>query len=195
MNTFLTCPADCDTALDLGAIDVNQDCTAYQQKYSQVCDLIIQPDAANAPLNWAGAPTVAAVAGEVDNTNTDGTKSKWLVGEGGVAVPEKITDEYPKRKSKTSFRTYTLIFNVKNLSDEQYAFLQQIQCGNTDFKIWYANVGGHIYGGATGIDITYIDADLPLGEGRDDKEIGTITVQWDADGDPTRGNAPAAYVV
>ena len=195
MNTFLTCPADCDDALDFGAIDVNQDCTAYQQKYSQVCDLIIQPDAANAPLDWTGAPTVSAVAGEVDNTNTDGTKSKWLVGEGGVPVPEKITDEYPKRKSKTSFRTYTLVFNVKNLSDDQYAFLQQVQCGNTDFKIWYANVGGHIFGGTTGIDIASIDADLPLDESRDGKEVGTITITWDADGDPTRGDAPASYVV
>lgn len=195
MNTFLTCPADCDTALTLGAIDVNQDCTSYQQKYSQVCDLIITPDSANAPLDWTGAPTVAAVAGEVDNSDVTGAKSKWLVVEGGVPVPEKVTDEYPKRKSKTSFRVYTLTATVKNLSDEMYAFLRQLQCGDTSFVIWYANVGGHVFGGANGIDIASIDVDFPLSDGRDDKESAIITITWDADGDPDRGDAPAAYAV
>ena len=127
MNTFLTCPADCDTALVLGAIDVNQDCTNYSQKYSQICDLILQPDGANAPLDWTSAPTVTAqVPNEVDNASTAGTFSKHIVGEGGIAVPEKIADEYPKRKTKVNFRLFTLTFVVKNLSDDQYAFMQSI---------------------------------------------------------------------
>lgn len=195
MNTFLTCPADCDTALVLGAIDVNQDCTSYQQKYSQICDLIIQPDSANAPLDWTGAPTVTAVLNEVDNASALGTFSKHLVGEGGIPAPEKVADEYPKRKTKVNFRLYTLTFLVKNLSDAQYDFIRQLQCGSTDFKIWYANVGGHIYGGTTGIDVLSIDADLPLSEGRDDKESATITITWESDGDAQRGDAPAAYEV
>lgn len=195
MNTFLTCPADCDEALVLGAIDVNQDCTNYQQKYSQVCDLIIMPDGATAPLNWASAPTVTAVTGEVDNADTVGGVSKHLVGEGGIAVPEKIADEYPKRKTKVNNRLYTLTFTVKNLSDDQYDFCRQLQCGSTAFSIWYANVGGHIFGGANGIDILSIDCDFPLNEGRDDKELAIITVTWESDGDPARGNAPAAYEV
>lgn len=195
MNTFLACPADCDTALTLGAIDTNQDCTSYAQKYAQISDLIIKPDAANAPLNWTGAPTVAAVAGEIDNTNTDGTKSKWLVGEGGIVAPDKVVDEYPKRKTKVNFRTYTLTFNVKNLGDDQYDFLRQLQCGSTDFKIWYANVGGHIFGGANGIDILSIDCDFIYSEDRNAKEIATVTITWESDGDPARGNTPAAYIV
>ena len=197
MNTFLTCPADCDTALILGAIDVIQDCTAYQQKYSQVCDLIITPDGATAPLDWSAAPTVTAVTGTVDNADTVGNVSKHLVGEGGIAAAEKIVDEYPKRKSKTNFRVYTLVFNVKNLSDDQYDFLRQLQCGTDAYTIQYANVGGHIFGSTddSGIDITSIDVDFPLSEGRDDKELATITVTWEADGDPARGNAPAAYEV
>lgn len=195
MNTFLTCPADCDTSLTLGAIDVAQDCTNYTQKYSQICDLIIQPDGATAPLDWTGAPTVTAVATQVDNADTLGGKSKWLVGEGGIAAPEKTVDEYPKRKTKVNFRTYTLTFVVKNLSDDQYDFLRQLQCGVTDYKIWYANVGGHIFGGSTGIDPDSVDVDFIYSEGREDKEQATILISWEADGDPQRGNAPAAYEV
>lgn len=195
MNTFLTCPADCDTALTLGAIDVNQDCTNYVQKYSQVCDLIITPDGANAPLDWSSAPTVTAVANEVDNASTAGGVSKHLVGEGGIPAPEKIIDEYPKRKSKTNTRVYTLTFTVKNLSADQYDFLRQLQCGSDAFTVQYADVGGYIYGGSTGIDILSIDVDFPKGEGRDDKNFATVIVTWEADGDAPRGNAPAAYEV
>ena len=195
MNTFLTCPADCDTALVLGAIDVQQDCTTYVQKYSQVCDVILQPTAGNAAFDWTGAPTVAAVTGEIDNTDVTGTKSKHFVGEGGIAVPEKTADEYPKRKSKTNFRTYTLPFTIKNLSDAQYAALRQLQCGSTSFRLTYANVGGHIFGGATGIELLSIDVDFPLSEGRDDKETAILTLVWEADGDADRGDAPAAYQV
>lgn len=195
MNTFLTCPADCDTALVLGAIDVQQDCTTYVQKYSQVCDVLLTPTGAPQPLDWTGAPTVTAVAGAVDNADTVGGKSKWIVGEGGIAVPEKVTDEYPKRKSKTNFRVYTLIHTIKNMSDEMYDFLLQLQCGSTAFSFAYATVGAKVFGGANGISVNSIDVDFPKGEGRDDKELAILTITWEADGDPPRGDAPAAYEV
>lgn len=192
LNSFLTCPADCDTALVLGATDTNQDCTSYKQRYSQLYSLVIQPDAASAPLDWTSAPAVTEVANEIDNSDTTGNKSKRLVGEGEVPVPEKVTDEYPGRKNRTSFRTYTLTHTIKNLSDEQYDLLRQLQCGYTGFKIWYDTVGGWIYGGANGIDISSIDVDFPKGGGRDDKELAVITITWEADGDPARGNSPFA---
>lgn len=195
MNTFLTCPVDCDDTLVLGAIDVNQDCTNYPQKYSQICDLVLRPDGANAPLDWTGAPTVTAVTGEIDNADTVGGKSKHLVGEGEIQAAEKTSDEYPKRKTKVNNRLYTLPFTIKNLSDEQYEFLRQLQCGVTAYRISYANVGGHIFGGAEGIDIDSIDVDFIYSGGRDDKEQAVITITWSADGDPDRGNAPADYQV
>jgi len=192
INNFVTCPNDCSTALQLGALDDLQDCTTYEQKYSQIYSIVLQPDGENAPFDWSSAPTVTTVSAEIDNTTTDGTKSKWIVGEGGIAAPEKVVDEYPARKTRTSFRTYALTFNVKNLSDDQYAFLRQLQCGSTDFKLWYDTVGGHIFGGANGIDISGIDCDFIMGEGRDDKAYATITINWEADGDPDRGNSPFA---
>jgi len=192
INNFVTCPNDCATDLNLGALDTLQDCTTYEQKYSQIYSIVLMPDGETAPLNWSAAPTVTLVSGEIDNTTTDGTKSKWLVGEGGIDAPEKILDEYPGRKTRTSFRTYTLTFNVKNLIDKQYSFLRQLQCGNTNFKLWYDTVGGHIFGGANGIDISGIDCDFIYGGGRDDKELATITITWEADGDPVRGVSPFA---
>lgn len=191
MNSFLSCPTDCSTPLLLPAIEQVQNCTNYKQAFSQISDLIIVPDGAPDPLDLTGAPDAALVAASIDNMNVDNTKSRHIVGEGGVAAPEKITDEYPKRQSRTVFRTYTLTFNIKNLTDAQYEFLRALQCGWTGFSFYYANVGGHLFGDAGGILPASVDVDFPLAEGRDDKEIATLTITWDADGDPPRYNKPA----
>jgi hypothetical protein len=193
VNTFLNCPADCSTPLLIGAFDVTQDCTTYDQEYSQVCDLVIKPStAATVPLTWATAApwNASIVANSIDNAELLGAKSKWLVGDGGVAVPEKTSQEYPKRKTGAGKRTYTLVFNIRNLSQTQYNSLRKLQCGQTDFKFWYANVGNHIFGGAAGINPKSLDVDFPLGEGRDDLELAIITITWEADGDPDRNNSP-----
>jgi hypothetical protein len=192
INNFVTCPADCNATVNLTAIQALQDCTTYEQKYSQVKSIVLTPDGEVAPFNWSAAPAVTLVSGEIDNTTSNGTKSKWLVGEGGIPAAEKIVDEYPGRKTRTSFRTYTLTFNVKNLSQAQYDFLRLLQCGVTDFKLWYETVGGHLFGGAAGVDISGLDVDFIYGEGRDDKEYATITLTWEADGDPPRGVSPLA---
>jgi len=189
-NDFISCPADCDEAFLFGSIPIDQSCTTYDQPFSQVCDLIIRPTGAAAPLDYTDPALPLAVALEIDNTNIDNTKSKHLIGEGGVAVPDKEVGEYPKRQTRITNRAYALVFNIKNLTPSMYAFLQALQCGPTNFTFYYATVGGRLFAPVEGIEPTSIDVDLPLGEGRDDKEIGTITITWDADGDADRGASP-----
>jgi len=192
LQSFYSCPADCDTALNLPALAENQDCTSYDQKDSQLCDLVIVPTTASNPFDFTDPDNPTLVSGEIDNTNTDNTKTKRLVGEGGVAVPEKIVSEYPKNKSRITKRVYTVVFNVKNMSSTQYEFLRAIQCGWTGFTFYYANLGGRLFGPDGGIEPLSVDADLPLSETRDDKEVGTITVTFEAEGDPPRANSPLA---
>lgn len=182
INNFLTCPADCDTPLVFGAVAVNQDCTKVEIGGSQVEDLVIVPTSASHPADWTAA---ADWAGVIDNTSTDGTKAKRLVGEGGIPTPEKVKIAMPKRKSKTKHRTYTLTHTIKNLSDAQYAFGRQLQCGDTSFKFYYGNEL-HLFGGQGGITPKEVDCDFPLAEGIDDIETMVITIVFDSDGDPAR---------
>jgi hypothetical protein len=189
-NDFISCPADCDTEFVFPAIPVDQSCSTYEQPFSQVCDLVIQPTGAAAPFDFTTPATPTVVSSEIDNTDATNAKSKHLVGEGGVAVPEKDIGEYPKRQTRITNRVYTLVLNIKNLSDSMYEFLRGLQCGPTNFTFYYGTVGGRLFGPDGGIEPSSIDVDLPLGEGRDDKEIGTITITWDADGDPDRGANP-----
>jgi hypothetical protein len=191
INSFLTCPSDCGD-LDFGALDTNQDCTSYEQKYSQICGIYFCPSGVDA-LDWTtpSAPAIPDPA-TLDNSTTDGSTVKYLVVEAGIDAPEKEVAEYPKRKTRVVGRTYAIRGVVKNMTDNQREFLRQMQCGDTSWTIYYETIGGYIFGGQGGIAISFMDAELPLGGGRDDKELGNILIDFEADGDPPRYTNPYA---
>lgn len=184
INTFLTCPADCDENLVLGATTDNQDCTNYQLEYSQIFALIILPDGASLPSDWT---SVSAWASVIDNTISGNTKGRYIVGEGSIPKAEGEEVEYPGRKSRIVSKEYSLSLDVKNVDSlAQYNFLKQLQCGVTDYKVWIETVGGRLFGGPSGIDINGLDSDFPKSGGRDDKALAIVSVKWEADGDPLR---------
>lgn len=190
-NTFLTCPADCDDELLLGAIPVEQDCTSYDIEQSQVAGIIIVPAGAPDPFaSFSTTPTY--VAASIDNTVTDNSKSKHLVVIGGIAAPEKQRIEYPKGKSKNGDRTYTLLARHFQLSGGGYETTKQFQCGWTGFTFYYYDRAGLVYGKQGGIVPSFADADFPKGEGEADRNYALLTIQWKADGDPIRKPNPFA---
>ena len=193
--TAITCPDDCSDVNLLPAIVAEQDCTGYEQTLSQVCDLYILPSATDDIFaDWATTPTnVTPDTGVgIDNTNTDNTKSKWLVGIGELPASEKTTTEYPLAKSKTTDRLYTLTFRILNLSAAQYTFLRQLQCGTLGFTFWYGDLGSWLYGLSGGIVPDFVTVTFPKGEGNTDKNVGIIRLSWKADGDPERRVNPLA---
>lgn len=193
VNTFFTsCPADCDDDLLLPAIPADQSCTNYEQTRSQVRYLYIRPDGApDIFASWSTTPTY--VAASVDNTVTDNSKTKYLEGIGGIAVPEKTVLEYPGRKKRTGDRTYTLSFRILNLTDDQYEFLIAMQaCGWTDFTFYYADLSDYVYGKSGGIVPESVDVDFPKGDGNDDRNYAVMTLTWVATGDPERRVNPHA---
>lgn len=191
LNTWtdLNCP-DCTETLNLGALPADQSCNSIP-KLSQVCDLYITPNGAAQPFDWTGAPTIALVAGEIDNTNVDNTKTKWIVGRGGVSEPEEIETQGFKGFSTISKRRYTLTMEVSILEQEHYDFVRQLQCGWSDFTFNYGNRGKHLFGDTNGITPVKVNGQLPLQDGEDDTEIGRIIIEFETDnGDPRRGDNP-----
>lgn len=192
LNTFPSlCPTDCNGTLNYPAIEADQDCTSYDINYSELTDLWIQPTGAGAPFSaWlTGVYTVTPEPTNIDNTVTDNSATKWIVGAGGVAVPEKTTEELPKRRDRISLRTYTVTFNIPNVSDEMRDFGRSLQCGDTSFNFWYANLT-HVFGSATGIEPKSADCDFPLDEGRDGRERMVITLTFESKVDPERRTKP-----
>jgi hypothetical protein len=198
INSFTTCPADCATDNLLPAILAIQDCASYEQVKSQVHTLYIMPQvggvaSADPFTNFATTPT--ATAGAVVNTNTDNTKAKFLVGDGGVGEPTEVVLDYPMNQEKVIERDYPLTFNIRNLSAAQYDLLKKIQCGNTDFTFYYASgmsTTQWVYGKQGGIVPKKVTVTFPKGAGKDDRDFAVIKINWLATGDPDRRVNPLA---
>lgn len=189
--TGITCPDDCTDVSLLPAIVNEQDCTGYTQTLSQVCDLYIIPSAASDIFSdWDDPEAIASVNDTVDNTQSDNSTAHWLVGIGGVAEAEETVTEYPKLQRKVTERLYTLTFRVLNLVQAQYELIRMLQCGDTSFKFYYADLGGYVYGVLGGISPNSVDADFPHGAGNTDKNVGIITITFRANGDPDRRVMP-----
>jgi hypothetical protein len=187
MNKFTTCP-DCDEDLLLTAIDEDQNCTTYEIEDSEVSDIFIRPDGApDIFASWSTTPTY--VADSVDNTVTDNTASKWLVGIGNVAVANKTETPYPKGKMKVTVREYPLVMRISNLSDAMYNFLRKFQgCGWLGWKFYYVDKANKLYGIAGGLEPSFVDVDFPLAEGG--KKEAILTIRFKADQDPERRTSP-----
>ncbi len=194
INTFLTCPADCNDDLNLGALDIDQDCTNYDQYDSQICDFLLTPDSAlNDPITWGEiSPKTAEVdLDQIDNSSIDGTLSKLFSGIGEIGEPEEVVVNYPKGKTKVVKYIYTMNFRILNLSEDQYDTLRQFQCGWTSFKFRYGSLGGFLYGGPNrGIIPKSARTIFPKGGGDTDKDECILRVTWEANGDPDRNISP-----
>jgi hypothetical protein len=141
------------------------------------------------------ATTPTATANAINNTTTDNTKAKFLVGEGGVAESTEVVLEYPMLTEKVVERDYQLVFNIKNLVQTQYDFLLQVQCGNIDLTFYYASgmeANQWVYGKQGGIVPRKVTVSFPKGAGKDDRDIAIIKIDWKATGDPDRRINPIA---
>lgn len=186
INHFLNCPISCENNLQLGAIAVDQNCNSIP-KLSQVCDLIIRPTNAPLPDDWTNKYDLEGI---IDNTVTDNSKAKWLVGRGGIPEPEEIIVPLLKFNQKRVKNIYELTFSTSILEDLNYSFLKQFQCGWKDFSFWYGTRGGRFFGGPTGIFPSFVVSRMPLLDGEDDTEEGIIIIRWCADGEPERTMIP-----
>jgi hypothetical protein len=185
------CPDLCAGNVDLPALDADQDCLAFTLRRSQICGLYFFPSGASDPTDWSMA---ADWTSAIDNTDTMNSAGKYLVVEGELPAPEKVTVDLPKNKQKTSTRRYTITATCRNLTATNYAFLKALQCGDSDIQIYYETVGGWVFGQKDGasIEVDSIDVDFVYGGGRDDNELANIIIQFSGEVDPERIANPNA---
>lgn len=140
--------------------------------------------------NSSATPTY--VSNSVDNSNALNAKAKALGGRGEIAVPEKTTLEYPFLKIRQTDKRYSLVFTHYNLDDATYEFLRQVQCGSLNFKFYYADLAGYVYGIADGLVPDFVTVRFPKGNGNTDRNVAIIDLKWKATGDPQRRANPLA---
>ena len=197
INATLTgCPADCDDELLYPAIPAAQDCPNYEQGRSQISRLYLLPNTMSGDIfaSWGStsAATPTYVSFSIDNGNALNAKAKLLVGRGEIGVPDKTLTEYPLLKTRQTDKRYTLLFTYYQLDDTSYEFLRQVQCGALNFKFYYADLAGYVYGIADGLVPDFISIRFPKGNGDTDKNTAVIALSWKATGDPQRRVNPLA---
>lgn len=196
-QTLTGCPTDCDDVLPLyPAIPTSQDCPNYDQLRSQISRLYLLPNTMSGDIfaSWGttSAATPTYVSSSIDNTNALNAKAKELVGRGEIAVPEKTTLSYPLLKTRNLEKRYTLAFTHYQLDASTYDFLRQVQCGTLNFKFYYADLNGYVYGIADGLVPDLISVVFPKPNGNTDRNTAIIRLSWKATGDPQRRANPLA---
>lgn len=199
LNEFITYLTDCDTANNLPALPSDPNCILAPE-LSQVNYLFFTPCTAADPFLNDGSNVVSLVSGEIDNTNTDNTKTRQILGEGGIGDHDVTEVEGPNRTTliPNGGRGYELQHRIIISDQETYEFLRQLQKSWIKFRIWYQDLGGFLYGkteetGSSaygGIRPSFVNVQFPKGEGRNDRGHATLIIRWDANADPHRYVSP-----
>ena len=108
-----------------------------------------------AASNFVGFLDVSDLAewlANLDDTVDD--KIRTLIGLGDL--PEAETTEVPMSGDRIAigYKTFNLPFEIDETNETNYAFLLMTECGGK-YKIWYETSDGILYGGNTGIEVSF----------------------------------------
>lgn len=197
INSFLTnCNVGCAAQTALPALPEDPYCVSAPN-YSQIHSIVISPCASeDAFLEDTGD---AVIGTAIDNTNAANTTPRLLYGKGGVAEHEVTEYEGPGRRNVISLRGYTITHEISLNDPLMYEFLRRLQCNYRQFRFWYIDLAEYLYGpivaaAATtygGIIPSYVNVQMPKGEGRDDQQVATLEIRFESrTGDPPRWASP-----
>jgi len=175
-NPFTYLP---DTACDdfsLAAFPTCQTDVKFPQLRSQVCGIIVAPVGATLPGDVTDMDEWLAA---VDNTNTDGTKARYLTGFGSFLPSESVVvDLAGGRYRAVRDRGYRLTFNVVNMDDGHQDFGRKLENGYRKFDMWIETLGGRVIGGSAGMRPFFTDAKFLFGGDANARETLEITVDF-----------------
>lgn len=85
-------------------------------------------------------------------------------------------------------KDHVLNYRIDDVSDENYEFMRQLECGGK-LRTWYETNGAKMYGGNSGVIMTHIINDV-LDEGADATEVLAGTATWKKKFHPERTVSP-----
>jgi hypothetical protein len=175
-NPFTVAPLSACDEFDIPAFEVCQDGTGYPQRLTQVCGVIIVPLGATKPSDWE---TMEGWTGVIDNSDTTGTKARYLVGIGSF-LPEKqnVADLADGRLVEVKERNYRLTFSVLNMAAGHVRFGELLENNFKDFDVYLETLGGRLIGGPPGMRPVFADSKRPYGGGGTSTETLDIILDF-----------------
>lgn len=175
-NPYTSLPITLCSDYDLPVFPVSQDCVSYPQLHSQVSGLVILPYGATPPGDWTSIDDWTAT---IDNTDTSGTKARYLVGKGSFLLNQQVQATLSGgRLVENRERSYRLTFNVLNMDEGHYDFGRKLQNNVRSFSIWLETLGDRMIGGDIGIKPFYVNADFPFNGENGDRESMIVTMDF-----------------
>lgn len=185
-NPFTYIPADYCGDVDLPAFPEAQLCTSYDMKRAEICGLIIVDDGGvgtTDPGDWESMTEWEAI---IDNTGTDATAPRYIVGRGTFTQLEKdVASLVEGRLLLNRERTHRTALSVLNMAAGHVAFAKRLQTNKANFRYWIHTVENRVIGGPNGMAPSYTDAEFPFGSGDAREQINLIldtttltTPQW-----------------
>ena len=173
-NPFTYLPSTQCDAWNLPAISTCQDGTTYVQRRSEVTALLMLPIGATPPGSWEN---LADWVNTIDNTSTNDTKGKYLVGIGSF-LPDSQVEVVLSGGRMREFRerTYRLSMNILNIDDGHSDLCRKLQTGSRRFNFWILTVGDRLVGGTKGMRPVQVNAEFVLASGDGSREVWQITM-------------------
>ncbi len=188
----IACPADC-TNSDLPAVDFSNCVDSMVSEESEITDIFMTiPDDAN-PGDPLAKPTdwTTKAAWDLIIASSGLAKVRQLTVIGDLAEPEGTVRTVSKRRRILGEHTFTLNFDIDDISLANYDFMRRLQCG-ASVVIWYATAGGFLYGGPNGFQVDITKAGQILERGDGNYAVLRFQVQWKAKCSPPRIENPMA---
>ncbi len=171
-------PIDVCGSLALPDLPVLQDCVSYRQEHSEIGGLIIRPVGSLIPITYYN---MSSWSPYIDNKDPEA--AHYIVGRGSFLPTEKeVMTLAGGRVEGNRERTQRLSFQVSNLNLGHRTFARQLQANKKDFTFWLQKAGGvasgsnTVIGFGSGMIPVYVDADILFNQGRDSREILSITI-------------------
>lgn len=188
-NDNTTCPTNCTRPL-FPALPVLADCPTGATLKSQMCDLILDITGdVMTGITTDDAGVTAWTTTNVDNTNTDNTKARHLVGIGSGSEPALTERDGPKGRVNITSTIRTQTWTFETASFDVNEFFRYLEC-NAPQKFMYGNTGGWAFVGEEGIDIETFKCYPVEAGGKDDVYSWTIVIGYDSKISPKAINSP-----
>ncbi len=178
----LICATDCTTQLPVVS-------------FSECAPILLQAQVSDVYLANDGYPLTdwtdpAEWATRINNSSTDASAIRAMTVIASIADPTVTEKKISHRRIVYSPQEFTITGNIDDNSDTNYDFMRATGC-NRQYRMWYATLGGKLYGGNTGI-LTNLRMWEPIVE--DDNEYAVLRLQlkWKSRFAPLRIDNPLA---
>lgn len=124
----------------------------------------------------------------VSETSLDRNAIRAFTVIGDKPLPTKQTREISGGRRRHVRKTHIINFTVDDVTNDNHAFLQQVENGQ-NFRMWYETAGGYMFGGNEGI-LCEVSGDMQLNRGQGEIKVYNYVAQWDKSRTENRCQSP-----